>query len=443
MPSTLRYGSGLIDVPVSSVLPHLTVTGTLSGYFLSLARRVEIDDAGAVSGYGPGIDELFTDGALAVGLYDRAEVGTTLQAFGDAASGGSLWGLFGRVRLWEPVDQGVGVAVGARWLKSPSFGDGRDYAPGRLGFADERLLKDYTGVRGAKTNLSMYAVATAYLRGFDGGPIPSNDLTFTLGYGGGMFGSGGALDFYAPASGNGWFAGSSLHLDVSERSVVTLVAEHNGFDVNVGAHYDWDGFRVGAQYLATNHTWPPEGQTSEYWKPKLGLLASVAICPGRPGLRCRPRRMARVEPDTIRIPAPPPDTVLVTVGAPVQPPSGDDQTLCLSTGEAIEVRVTAVGDTLLAPAYRSLRELGTGVALAGAYAAGTFWYEAGQAIDFEGRAFEKSADTFPLDCSQVLRVGAYQGVPVFSVVSAERPLEVIFVPVRPGLWHRYPRRREE
>jgi hypothetical protein len=153
--------------------------------------------------------------------------------------------------------------------------------------------------------------------------------------------------------------------------------------------------------------------------------------------------MARVEPDTIRIPAPPPDTVIVTVGAPVQPPSGDDQTLCLSTGEAIAVRVTAAGDTLLAPGYQSLRQLGTGVALAGAYAAGTFWYEAGQAIDFEGRAFEKSADTFPLDCSQVLRVGAYQGVPVFSVVSAERPLEVIFVPVRPGLWHRYPRRREE
>ena len=122
MPSTLRHGSGLIDIPVSSVLPHMAITGTLSGFFLKLGRRVEIDDTGAPVSFGPGIDEFFSDGSVAFGLFDRAEVGASFQSFADAASGGDVWGIFGRVRLWEPVDQGLGLAVGGRYLKSPSFG---------------------------------------------------------------------------------------------------------------------------------------------------------------------------------------------------------------------------------------------------------------------------------------------------------------------------------
>ncbi|SVA84077.1 uncharacterized protein METZ01_LOCUS136931, partial [marine metagenome] len=39
MPSTLRYGSGLIDIPVSSVLPHMAVTGTFSGFFMDVSKR--------------------------------------------------------------------------------------------------------------------------------------------------------------------------------------------------------------------------------------------------------------------------------------------------------------------------------------------------------------------------------------------------------------------
>jgi hypothetical protein len=38
-------------------------------------------------------------------------------------------------------------------------------------------------------------------------------------------------------------------------------------------------------------------------------------------------------------------------------------------------------------------------------------------------------------------VGVFEGVPLFSVVSARRPLNVVFVPVRPGVWHRYERVR--
>jgi hypothetical protein len=220
------------------------------------------------------------------------------------------------------------------------------------------------------------------------------------------------------------------------------MTEHNGFDVNIGAQYDWAGLRVGAHYLATNHPWPSAGHDSEYQKPKFGLLASVAICPGERGFRCRPRRMRRVEPDTIFIPPPPPDTVRIgVVGETGELLGGAESTICLSTGQNILIRVDAVGDTLVGSGAVPLDDLRPGLDFAGSYAAGAFWYQDDQVIVFEGGDFGKSPDVFPMDCAQILRVGMYQGVPVFAVISARRPLDVIFVPVRPGVWHRYERGR--
>jgi len=436
MPSTLRYGSGLLDIPVSSVLPHLAFTGTLSGFWVSLDKRVEVDEYGNEIGFSGPVDEFYSDGSLAVGLFDRLELGTSLQAFGGESSGGDVWGFFGRVRIWEPVDQGLGLAAGARWLSSPDFGDGVDYVPGRLGFPDKRLARTYTG----ETGFTAYGVATAYLRGFDGGPIPENDMTFTLGYGSGMFHAGGKLDLYSAGHANGWFVGTSLNVATSERSVLTLMAEHNGFDVNVGAQLDWDGLRVGAHWLASNHSPPPGGHVSEYEKPKLGLLASVAVCPGVRGFRCRPRMMRRIEPDTIIIPPPPPDTVRIEVEAAALP-EGQPTEICLATGQNVPVLVTPAGDTLVGPSGASLGSLRPALDFAGSYAIGAFWYQNGDPIGFEGYNFGQAPDTFPIDCNQILRVGVFQGVPVFADIAAERPLVMLFVPVQPGVWRRYERGR--
>jgi hypothetical protein len=433
MPSTLRYGSGLLGIPVSSVLPHLEARGTVSGFFLGLDRRVEVDAWGNATGLSGALDRFSADGALAIGLHDRFETGLSFQSFGDTSAGGNVWGLFGRVRLWEPVDQGLGLAAGARYLTSPDFGDGVEVVPGRLGFPDRRLARSYTG----GTNLTVYGVATAYLRGFDGGPLPENDVTISLGYGSGMFRAGGKLDLYADGHANGWFYGTSLHVRASRLSILTLMAEHDGFDVNVGAQLDWSGLRVGLHWLASNHAPPPGGHVSEYTKPKFGLLASVGVCFRERTLRCRPRMMGRIEPDTIRIPPPPPDTVIVRGEAP--PPPGDDTRICLSTGQNIPVRITAAGDTLVGPRFLPLSALGPGLAFEGSYAAGAFWFESGQPITFEGFNFGRASDTFPIDCNEILRVGVHQGVPVFADVAAERPLVMIFVPVRPGQWRRYER----
>jgi hypothetical protein len=434
MPSTLRYGSGLLDVPVSSVLPHLHITGTLSGFWTGLDRRVEVDAFGNETGFSGPVDAFSADGALAIGLFDRFEAGASLQSFGDAAAGGDVWGLFGRVSVWQPIDQGLGLAVGARYLTSPTFGDGVKYVPGRLGFADPRLARSYTG----GTNLTAYGVATAYLRGFDGGRIPENDMTFSVGYGSGMFHAGGKLDLYSAGHANGWFFGTSLNVATSQRSILTLMAEHNGFDVNVGAQMDWSGIRVGAHWLASNHAPPPGGHASEYQKPKLGLLASVAICPSMRGFRCQPRMMRRVEPDTVFIPPPPPDTVVIgNAAAPT--PTGDPAELCLATGQNVPLLVTQAGDTLVGPDYVPLRSVRPVLDFAGSYAAGAFWFENGDPVQFEGYVYGRAPDTFPIDCRQILRVGVFQGVPVFSDVAAERPLVVLFVPVRAGAWRRYER----
>lgn len=443
MGSTLRYGSGLLDVPVSSVLSHLEIRGTYSGFWVGLARTTIVDDAGQEVGFGDGGRDYFSDGSLAVGLFDRGEMGLSIQSLGDPESGGDLWGIFGRVRVLQPVDQGIGFAVGGRYLTRPDFGDGVARAPGRLGFPDPRLRRTHLGAdRTMDTRLSLYGVATAYLRGFEGMRVPANDLTFSVGWGGGMFRGASSAELYGESS-NGWFAGASSHWRLGESSVLALLAEHNGFDVNVGAQVDVSGVRVGVHYLGANHPRPPGGYASEYRVPKVGVLASLTVCPEALRFRCRPRLMERVEPDTIWIPPPPPDTVRIVEGegSPARL-EGEAATVCLSTGQAAPIRITAAGDTLVGPAATPIDQLRPVVDFAGGYAFGQGWFESGEDVDFEGASFERSADAFPIECGEILRVGVYQGVPVFADRAALRPLDVIFVPVRVGLWQRYERRPE-
>ncbi len=438
MPSTLRYGSGYVDVPASSVLGHMTVTGTLSGFWAGLDRRVLVGPDGSETGFGVGRDGVLLDGSIAIGVWDRVETGVSLQSFADGDDGGDVWGLFGRVQLWEPVDQGLGLAVGGRYVRGPTFADGLVRAPSRLGFADDRLLRTFDRF-GVDSDVSLYAVGTAFVRGWDGGRLPTNDLSFTFGYGSGMFGAGGELDFYSGGHANGWFMGAGVHMTLSDRSLLTVMAEHNGFDVNVAAQADWDGFRAGVQYLALNHHEGPDGYASEYLKPKFGLTASVAICPYERMLRCRPTGMRRVEPDTVFIPPPPPDTVMVGRAEPEVVAVEGTSTICLSTGRNITVSFSESGDTLIGATRTPLAVLRPAVDFAGSYAGRAFWYQDGEPIAFEGGEFRQSDESFEADCSQLLRVGVFEGVPIFAVLSASRPLQVVFVPVRPGLWHRYVR----
>jgi len=437
-PSTLRYGSGLMDIPVASVLPHLTVTGTYSGFFMDLGRTLEIDGGGNGVGLGTGYDKFYSDASVAVGLFDRAEFGLSVQSLNDAAAGSNVWGLFGRVQLVQPTNQGVGFAVGGRYVTAPGFGDGTAYQPNRLGFADRRVRESYTGLSDVNTELSLYGVASAHIRGFDEGFLPEHDMTFALGYGTGMFQDGDALPFYNFADSEGWFFGSAIHMLLGGSSVLTLMGEYNGFDVNIGAQVDAGGIRLGVHYLAANYGEPTGGYFSEYRKPKFGILASIAVNPeSDQGLMSRPRLMERPAPDTIMLPAPPPDTIRITreVGTPL--PDGAPASVCLATGEAVQVRISAQGDTLVGPSRVSIESLRPGVVFAGNYAGAAPWFRNDEAVTFEERRYDKSGNESRLDCGQIMRVGEHMSVGLFAMRNADRPFEMVYVAVRPGVWQAY------
>ncbi len=446
MPSTLRYGSGFMDTPVASVLPHLAIKGTYSGFFVDIDQSLATDEFGRTTGWGPGVDEYFQDGSVTLGLFDRAEVGATFQSFNDDDAGGDMWGLFGRLALIKPENQGIGLAVGARYVTAPTFaGSGQDdYQPPRLGFPDRRFQEDI-GLAGAgdetnSTELSLYGVATAHLRGYDPGWLPQHDITVNAGFGSGMFSDGDEFDFYRFADSDGWFFGSGIHFGLGENAVWSFLGEYNGFDINLGTQLDFSGFRVGAHVLGTNYGDPlddaPPGYYSEYRYPKFGVLASVALCPSQGGL-CKPSLMERPQPDTVRLPAPPADTIRITREVERALPDGTLSSICLATGESVDIRVTAQGDTLVGPMRQNIDDLRPGVVFAGDYAADETWFIEDEPITFEQRRYDKSGNEVRLDCPDLMRVGEYMGVPLFAMRNADRPFDMLYVPVTPGVWQPY------
>lgn len=313
-PSTLRYGTGLLDVPVAGVPPHLSITGTFSAFSVDVPARPRVGFGGAVIDEGDPWSRWFSDGSVTVGLFDRGEVGVSLQSFSAPDSGGTSVGGFGHVLLLDPAQRdGLGFAVGARYLPSPRFEGSAyegEYRPGRLGFADARVRRSYgRDGEGIDTNLTPYAVVSGTFPGFDIGYVPRHDFTFALGWGGGLFAEGGAFPWYASSSSGGWFLGGASHLEVRSGTVLHLTGEYNGFDTNVGAQVDIGGIRVGTFVLGVNH----DDAVSAYRSRKWGVSASFAFCP-LDGGGCGPRLRDRPATDTVQLPAPPPDTIRVPVG---------------------------------------------------------------------------------------------------------------------------------
>jgi hypothetical protein len=433
MPSTLRYGSGYLDVPSAGVLPHLAVTGTFSGFWASVASTPLVDNSGSIVGLDTnGVEKFYGDGSIALGLFDRAEIGVSLQSFNEANMGGNIFGAFGRVALLKPEAQGLGLAVGARYVSAPDFNDGRDVVPTRLGFPDNRALGQFTGGEEMNTELSLYAVSSVFLRGFESDWFPEHDWTLSLGWGNGMFNEGEMLEWYRYADSEGLFAAAAMHMEVGDDMLLNLMGEWNGFDVNVGAQLDFGGFRIGGHVLGSNYM----QDLSIYRSPKWGILGSVALCP-QDGFFCKPKLMERMSPDTIQLPAPPADTVVVTREVAPALPEGTPADICLATGQNERVWLTAQGDTLVGPERTSIRELRPGVVFAGAYAAGRDWYTSDESIRFESASYDKSGDEVSLTCADIMRVGEHMGVPLFATRSAERPFETLYVPVRPGVWQAY------
>ena len=439
MPSTLRFGSGYLDVPSASVLPHLAIQGTYSGWFAESTPNLLIVDpsSGAVLPGTGGMseDDYYQDISLTLGLFDRVELGGTLQQASDEDNGGTMFGLFGQLALLKPGEYGgLGLAAGVRYMSAPDYGDGVDYQPNRLGFSDRRVRGDYDGsVDNFDSEVTLYGVGTINVAGPDASFLPENDVTFSLGYGNGLFKEGGEFDWYTNTDSNGWFAASSWAWGLGESSLLHLIGEWNGFDLNTGLQLDLDGIRLGAHVLGLNHG----SNVSIFRSRKLGFLVSTGLCPGGEGLLCGTRMVERVAPDTVQLPAPPPDTVVVTREVAPELPTGSPANVCLATGQNVQVLLTAQGDTLVGPARVSIETLRPGVVFAGTYADGRGWFENDESVMFEENSYDKSGNESQLQCNQIMRVGEFQGVPLFSMRNAERPFQMLYVPVRPGVWQPY------
>ncbi|MFP4624895.1 MAG: hypothetical protein ACLFRX_11995 [Gemmatimonadota bacterium] len=143
-------------------------------------------------------------------------------------------------------------------------------------------------------------------------------------------------------------------------------------------------------------------------------------------------------------PAPPvPDTVIqydtITITREVEPPlpEGRPTMICLATGQSVEVRVSAAGDTLVGPRRVPLVELGPAVGFVGAYAATERWFVDDEPITFAGRTFSRFGQPEAPDCRSIKIVGDYDGVNLFADVEASEPFEALYVPVQPGVFQPY------
>lgn len=274
MPSTLRYGSGLLDIPVAWVLPHMAITGTYTGFSVSADEPVLVKPDGTplTDNFGDAVSKWVSDGAIAIGLMNRVELGASIQHFDSQENGGNMLGGFARISLLPASMERFGLAAGARFVTSPSYGSDNDYGPfqpGRLGYPDYRLLENPSNdeIEGMTSNLSPYVVATARAVSSE-----SMDVTVTGGWGMGMFSSGGDLDFYADAATGGVFGGAALHFRIGGGRILNVMAEHNGFDLNAGVQLDLGNIRVGGFM----HGLMGDG-SSTYRSSKFGVLASLSF----------------------------------------------------------------------------------------------------------------------------------------------------------------------
>ncbi len=244
-PQTLYWGAGLIDIPVAWVAP-------LSGDFtINYSGKIFRVDKGAPKlNYN---DKINSELTASMSAFGRVEVGVA------AFSSNPEQGFFATGLLLREDDfrgrGGAGrflpsIAVGVRnvgpYKRIDRFGIGYNLLPPNASEPDATHVADslHTGFNTAST---VFGVAT---KGFSLSEIrpnwPDVALSFTAGYGNGLFKDDGGLGGqYSGHNTGGLFYGVKSDFSATPNVLVSLMAENNAWDYNIGASVLYRGIRAG------------------------------------------------------------------------------------------------------------------------------------------------------------------------------------------------------
>jgi hypothetical protein len=239
---TLTWGSGLIDIPTAWVAP-------LSGDFSLNWSAKSLQTSPAIPQYN---NSFAAKGALQVALFGRAELGMSVLA------SDFEHGFYGQALLLNQDDfRGKSGA----FLPSIAFGV-RNVGPyshlDRFGLGYEEVLPSNGGSapvivadslhRTFKTGNTLYGVATKSFSLTDiRSAWPDIGVSLTVGYGNGLFSNHGSIPVreYAADATGGLFYGIKTDFRPSTNTMISLMAENNAWDFNVGAALTYRGLRAG------------------------------------------------------------------------------------------------------------------------------------------------------------------------------------------------------
>ncbi len=244
-PQTLYWGSGLIDIPVAWVSP---LTGD---YTLAASSKRFRDDPNIRISYARETNSQLT---FSMAAFGRLEAGIAWY------TPNPEWGLFGKAVLvneesfrgsqgmarWIIPSLAVGVRNVGPFDKIDRFGAGYDFLPPTEGDPNFRHVADSLH-QNFNTGNSVFGVATKSISLRDlRSEWPGVDIGLSVGYGNGLFSDDGGLgDAYSSRSTGGLFGGVRVAFAATPNTTVSLMAEHNAWDLNVGAVVDWRGLRGG------------------------------------------------------------------------------------------------------------------------------------------------------------------------------------------------------
>jgi hypothetical protein len=224
-PQTLYWGSGLIDIPAAWVAP---MTGDFG---------IQVSSQTLGGAYSQGRQY---HGSATLALFGRAELGVA------AFSRVGQWGLFGTGLLLD--EQDFRYRTGAiRWLPSVAVGM-RNVGPYRR--ADRFGLGYGAGHDPGASHQEFDTAPTVFAVVTRSVDVGSVIVSGSMGYGNGLFEDDGGLgEEYGRNATGGLFGGVKADFRPGTSTLVTLMAENNAWDYNLGASLSYRGLRAGLYWM--------------------------------------------------------------------------------------------------------------------------------------------------------------------------------------------------